>query len=83
MTNNYLANKKIQPKLVLQMGLGWDSVLKLGAFGACLMIAILAISLFVGVSYDSFWFSVQITIAVLLFILILISWRTLKRRVNK
>ena len=35
----------------------WDSVLKLGAFGACLMVAILVISYFVGVSYDSFWFS--------------------------
>jgi hypothetical protein len=61
------------------MGLGWDSVLKLGAFGACLMVAILVISYFVGVSYDSFWFSFQLIVAVLFVIAILVSWNVLKR----
>ena len=61
----------------------WDSVLKLGAFGACLMVAILVISYFVGVSYDSFWFSIQIIVAVILFAIILISWRALKKAVTK
>jgi branched-subunit amino acid transport protein AzlD len=61
------------------MGLGWDFVLKLGAFGACLMVAILVISYFVGVSYDSFWFSFQLIVAVLFVIAILVSWNVLKR----
>ena len=65
-----------------EMGLGWDSVLKLGAFGACLMVAILVISYFVGVSYNSFWFSIQIIVAVILFLIILISWRALKKVVS-
>jgi branched-subunit amino acid transport protein AzlD len=61
------------------MGLGWDFVLKLGAFGACLMVAILVISYFVGVSYDSFWFSFQLIVAVLFVIAVLVSWNVLKR----
>jgi hypothetical protein len=61
------------------MGLGWDSVLKIGAFGACLMIAILIISIFSGISYDSYWFSIQIIIAVVFFAIILVSWRAMKR----
>ena len=69
--------------VLVGMVLGWDSVLKLGAFGACLMIAILVISVIGGVSYDSFWFSVQITVAVLLFILVLVSCRALNRVVTK
>ena len=64
------------------MGLGWDSILKIGAFGACLMIVILMISIFVGVSYDSYLFSIQIIIAVVFFAIILISWRALKRVIN-
>lgn len=61
------------------MRLGWDSVLKIGAFGACLMIAILMISIFVGVGYDSYWFSIQIIIVVVFFTIILVSWRAIKR----
>jgi hypothetical protein len=61
------------------MGLGWDSVLKLGAFGACLMVTILVISFFVGISHDSFWFSIQLIVAVILFVIILVSWRALKK----
>ena len=57
----------------------WDSVLKLGAFGACLMVAILMISIFVGMSYDSYWFSIQIIMAVIFFDIILVSWRAMKR----
>lgn len=65
------------------MGLGWDSVLKLGAFGVCLMVAIQAISFFVGISYDSFSFSLQLIIAVLLVIVILVAWRVIKKRSNQ
>ena len=63
--------------------LGWDSVLKLGAFGVCLMVAILVISFVVGISYDSFWFSIQIIVDVIFFAVILISWRALKKVVTK
>jgi len=48
----------------VEMGLGWDSVLKLGAFGVCFTVAISAIIYFVGISYDSFSFSLQLVIAV-------------------
>ena len=65
------------------MGLGWDSVLKLGAFGVCLMVAIQAIGYFVGISYDSFAFSLQLIIAVLLVIIILVAWRVIKKGVAK
>ena len=61
------------------MGLGWGSVLKLGAFGACLMIAIYVISYFAGMSYDSFWFSIQLIVAVILIVIILVSWRAFKK----
>ena len=63
------------------MGLGWDSVLKLGAFGVCFTVAISAIFYFVGISYDSFSFSLQLIIAVLLVILILVGWRVIKKGV--
>ena len=65
------------------MGLGWDSVLKLGAFGACLMVAITVIVYFVGISYDSFSFSLQLIIAVLLVIVVLVAWRVIKKAVAK
>lgn len=62
------------------MGLGWDSVLKLAAFGAFLMLLSLFLSYFpVGISYNSFWFSIQIIVLVLLFGLVLISWAALKK----
>jgi len=65
------------------MGLGWDSVLKLGAFGACLMVAITVIFYVVGISYDSFSFSLQLIIAVLLVIVILVAWRVIKKGITK
>ena len=65
------------------MGLGWDSVLKLGALGVFLMFAILVISYFVGISYDSFWFSIQIIIALMFFVVILVAWRFLKKTVTR
>ena len=61
------------------MGLGWDSVLKLGTFGACLMVAIIVISYFVGISYDSFSFSLHLIIAVLVVIAFLVAWRVIKK----
>ena len=67
----------------MKVMLGWDSVLKLGAFGVCLMVAILVISFVVGISYDSFWFSIQIIVDVIFFAVILISWRALKKVVTK
>ena len=66
-----------------EMGLGWDSVLKLGAFGACLMVAITVIVYFVGISYDLFSFSLQLIIAVLIVIVILVAWRVIKKRNNQ
>ena len=65
------------------MGLGWDSVLKLGAFGVCLMVAITVIFYVVGISYDSFSFSLQLIITVLIVIVILVAWRIIKKGVAK
>ena len=65
------------------MGLGWDSVLKLGAFGVCFTVAISALFYFVGISYDSFSFSLQLVIAVLIVIVILVAWRVIKKGVAK
>lgn len=64
------------------MGLEWDSVLKLGAFGACLMVIILVISFFVGITHNLFWFSLQLIITVLFFLIVLVSWKALKKAVN-
>jgi hypothetical protein len=64
------------------MGLGWDSVLKLGALGVCIMVALQVISFFVGISYDLFWFSLQLVIAVLFVIVILVSWAALKKAIG-
>jgi hypothetical protein len=60
----------------------WGSVLKLGAFGACLMVVILIFSVFAGVSYGSFWFSIQIILVLVFFVIILVSWRAMKKIIN-
>jgi len=38
---------------------------------------------FVGISYDSFSFSLQLIIAVLLVIVVLVVWRVIKKAVSK
>lgn len=63
------------------MGLGWDSILKLGAFGACLMVALSLLFYFIGSDYDSFWLSILLIVLVLFVIVILVSWKALKRAV--
>jgi hypothetical protein len=59
------------------MGLGWDSVLKLAAFGAFVMIALQVIFYFIfqNIGYDSYWLSITLTISILAFIILRIIWR--------
>jgi len=63
--------------------MGWDTVLKLGAFGVCIMVALQVIFYFIFqiIGYDSFWLSVTLIASVLVFIVILVSLRALKKAV--
>ena len=63
--------------------MGWDTVLKLAAFGVCIMVALQVIFYFVFqiIGYDSFWISVTLIASVLFFIVILVSLRALKKAV--
>jgi len=63
--------------------MGWDTVLKLGALGVCIMVALQLIFYFVFqiIGYNSFWLSVTLIASVLVFIIILVSLRALKKAV--
>lgn len=64
--------------------MSWNTVLKLAAWAACLMVALQILFYFVlqAVGYDSFWLSVTLIGSVLAFIAILISWQVLKNTVK-
>jgi len=62
------------------MGLGWGSVLKLGALGVVIFDALSIIIFFnIGRGYDSFWLSMILILSVLLVIVVLVSWIASKR----
>ncbi len=62
------------------MGLGWGSVLKLGALGVGIFDALSIIIFFnIGRGYDSFWLSMILILSVLLVIVVLVSWIASKR----
>ena len=65
------------------MGLGWDSVLKLGAFGVLVMVALSLLFYFFATSHDSFWISIILIVLVLFVIVVLVSWRALKKVVTE
>jgi hypothetical protein len=62
------------------MGLGWDSVLKLAAVGAFVMIALSAVLFFIfqNIGYDSYLLSIILIISILAFIVLRIIWSAKK-----
>jgi uncharacterized membrane protein len=64
--------------------MGWDTVLKLGAMGVCIVVALQLIFYFVFqvVGYNSFWLSVTLIASVLVFIVILVLLRGFKNAVT-
>jgi uncharacterized membrane protein len=65
--------------------MGWDTVLKLAAVGVCVMVVLQVIFYFVFqiIGYDSFWFSVTLIASVLVFIVLLVLWRVLRKAVGE
>ena len=63
------------------MGLEWDSVLKLAAFAALVMIGLTVIFYFVfqAIGYNSYWLSINLIAFILVFIVILVLWRIPKK----
>jgi hypothetical protein len=66
------------------MGLGWDSVLKLAAFGVLVMIILQVIFYFVfqHIGYDSYWLSISIIAFILVFIIFIVAWRIVARKLT-
>lgn len=66
------------------MGLGWDSVLKLAAVAALVMIFLQAVFYFVfqTVGYDSYWLSITLVAFILVFVILIIAWRIVSKRMT-
>ena len=64
------------------MVLGWDSVLKLAAVGAFVLLALSAVLFFVfqNIGYDSYLLSVILIISILAFIILRIVWRVTTKK---
>jgi hypothetical protein len=64
------------------MGLGWDSVLKLAAVGVLVMIALQVIFYFIfqNIGYDSYWLSLNLIAFILVFIIVVIAWRIIPKK---
>jgi len=65
--------------------MGWDTVLKLGALGVCIMVILQVVFYFIFqiIGYDSFWLSVTLIASVLVFIVLLVLWRVLRKAVDE
>ena len=63
-----------------ECNMGWATVLKLAAVGVCLIVALQVIFYYVFqiIGYSYFWINIILIVSVLVFIVILISWRALK-----
>ena len=63
----------------------WDIVLKLAALAVCIMVALQVIFYFVFqiIGYNSFWLSITLIASVLVFIVLLLSWKVVKRTVEE
>ena len=63
--------------------MGWATVLKLAAVGVCLIVALQVIFYYVFqiIGYSRFWLNMMLIVSVLVFIVILVSWRALKKAV--
>jgi hypothetical protein len=64
------------------MGLGWDSVLKLAAVAAFVMIVLSVVFYFVfeNIGYDSYSLSILLVFSILTFIVIRIVWRIVTKK---
>lgn len=65
--------------------MGWDTLLKLGALGVCIMVTLQVVFYFIFqiIGYDSFWLSVTLIASVLVFIVLLVLWRVLRKAVGE
>jgi uncharacterized membrane protein len=70
---------------VSEGNMGWDTVLKLGALGVCIMVTLQVVFYFIFqiIGYDSFLFSVTLIASVLVFIVLLVLWRVLRKAVGE
>jgi hypothetical protein len=61
--------------------MSWNTVLKLAAWAACVMVALQVIFYFIfrAIGYDSFWLSITLVGSALAFAAILILWQMLKK----
>jgi hypothetical protein len=62
--------------------MGWGTVLKLGALGVCVMVALQVVFylVFQTIDYNSFWISVTLVASILVFIVILVLVRAFKKQ---
>jgi hypothetical protein len=62
------------------MGLGWDSVLKMAAVGAFVMLALSTVLFFIfqNIGYDSYLLSIILIVSILAFIVLRIIWSAKK-----
>jgi len=65
--------------------MGWDTVLKLAALCVCIMVTLQVVFYFIFqiIGYDSFWLSVTLIASVLVFIVLLVLWRVLRKAVGE
>jgi uncharacterized membrane protein len=63
----------------------WNIVLKLGALGVCIILALQVVFYFVFqiIEYNSFWLGVTLIASILVFIVILILIRALENAITK
>ena len=63
----------------------WDIVLKLAALAVCIMVALQVIFYFVFqiIGYNSFWLSITLIASVLVLIVLLLSWKAVKKTVEE
>jgi hypothetical protein len=61
--------------------MSWNTVLKLAAWAACLMVALQVIFCFIlqALDYDSFWLSITLIGSALAFVALVILWQLLKK----
>lgn len=61
--------------------MGWGTVLKLGALGVCIMVALQVVFYFVfqTIGYNSLWINITLIASILVFIVILILLRAFKK----
>ena len=74
--------KNKRQKKWVKFNLSWETVLKLGALGVCLIVALQGVFYFIFqiIGYDMFMLSLILIGAVSCALLILLAWRTFKKK---